>query len=111
MTSPPRDVSLSVLDFERLRVTWTPPPSSEQSGELSGYTVRVTEVETGRIFAESTAVVTLWTLTGLHPYYQYRVQVAALSEAGLGQYSDTVSARTMPDGERVTYANKFYVEI
>ena len=103
-------MSVAVLDHERLRVTWTPPPSSEQSGELSGYTVRVTEVESGRTWMENTNLVTLWTLTSLHPYYMYEVQVRAVPEGGSGLYSDAVSARTLPSGIKELCINISHVE-
>ena len=97
-TSPPLDVTVIVVDHERLHVTWTPPPFSEQSGDIINYTVRVTEVDTGRTWEDNANLATLWTLSNLHPYYTYDVQVKAVPTSGTAAYSDTVSGRTLPIG-------------
>ena len=100
VTSPPLNVTLSIVDHEQLHVMWTPPPSSEQSGDIINYTVRVTEVDTNRTWEDNANLATLWTLSNLHPYYTYDVQVKAVPTSGTGMYSDTVSARTLPSGKR-----------
>ena len=90
-------MTLVVLDRERILVTWSPPPVSQQSGEITGYTVTITEIVTGRRWIEDSRL-TLLTLTNLHPFYDYEVQVKAIPASGHGLYSYGVRARTNPSG-------------
>lgn len=99
MTGPPGDVSITVLNHEQLHVSWRAPPVSDQNGEITGYRLSVTEVITQTMWTQITSDVTQWTLTGLHPNYQYFVRVAAISVAGQGKYSHAVSATTQPYGK------------
>jgi receptor-type tyrosine-protein phosphatase Q len=96
VTSPPQDVTVMVLDHERIHVTWSPPPASEQSGDITSYTVRVTEIDSGQTWENNTNLVTQWTLGNLHPYYTYAVQVKAVPASGSGLYSDAINATTLP---------------
>jgi hypothetical protein len=94
-TSPPQDVSATVLDHERIFVTWTAPPVSEQSGAITGYKVKVTEYPTGRRWSENTNL-TMLTLINLHPFYTYKMRVRVVPATGNGQYSNTIVAKTLP---------------
>ena len=101
VTGPPGDVSITVLNHEQLHVSWRAPPVSDQNGEITGYRLSVTEVITQTMWTQNTSDVTQLTLTGLHPNYQYLIQVAAISTAGQGKYSNTVSATTQPYGKKL----------
>lgn len=94
-TSPPSDVSLIVLDHERILVTWSPPPVHEQSGNIDSYQVNVTEVGSGRTWKNTSSLLRL-TLNNLRPSTTYTVQVRALPDAGSGMYSEALNATTTP---------------
>lgn len=90
-------MNLLVLDSERILVTWSEPPASEQSGTITGYTVRIKEIETENIWEENSNLLRL-TLINLHPFYTYQVQVMAVPDSGSGIYSDGINATTLPSG-------------
>ena len=92
-TSPPRNVTLLVLDHERILVTWTDPPVSERSGVINGYRVRVTEVGSGRTWEESSTLPRLM-LSNLRAFTMYQVQVRVVPDVGPGEYSGVVSNTT-----------------
>ena len=92
-TSPPRNVTLLVLDHERILVTWTDPPVSERSGVINGYCVRVTEVGSGRTWEESSTLPRLM-LSNLRAFTMYQVQVKVVPGVGSGEYSGVVSNTT-----------------
>ena len=78
-------------------MTWTPPPISEQSGDVTGYTIRVTEQETNTSWEESSNRIQ-WTLNNLHPFYTYKIQIKVVPSSGSGLYSESVTATTLPSG-------------
>ncbi|CAI8037191.1 Phosphatidylinositol phosphatase PTPRQ [Geodia barretti] len=92
-TSPPRDITLIVLDHERILVTWSPPPVHQQSGTIDSYQVLVIEEGSGRTWVETSRLLRL-ALNNLLPSTTYNVQVRAVPDTGSGIYSGTVIATT-----------------
>ena len=109
-TSPPRDVTLVDLDHERILVTWSAPPVSEQSGTITGYQVNVTEVDSGRMWEESSSLPRLM-LRNLLPYTTYQVQVRAVPSAGTGLYSAPATETTPPIRMFIHFHDYFAVYI
>lgn len=60
------------------------------------YLIRVTEVETGDTFNYSTSM-TSYMFYSLHPYYNYEIEVAAVTIAS-GPFSTPLIVQTLPDG-------------
>ena len=82
-------------------VGWNPPDLDLQNGLIKYYNVSLTEQQTGNIlwFTENTTQITV---AGLHPYYYYAVQVAAVT-IGVGPFSDAVTIQLLESGN----SNKF----
>ena len=97
-TAPPQSFTVTVLGPRSLRLSWTPPPSDQQNGDILGYTVTIASVETGRE-EESNTTSTSYSASSLHPYYTYQCKVAAFTSVGLGPFSSVVSRRTRQAGK------------
>ena len=103
-TAPPQSFTVTVLGPQSLRLSWTPPPSNQQNGEILGYTVTVANVETGRE-EESNTTSTSYLASSLHPYYTYQCKVAAFTSIGLGPFSRVVSQRTRQAGKFLEFVS------
>ena len=103
-TAPPQSFTVTVLGPRSLRLSWTPPPSDQQNGEILGYTVTVANVETGRE-EESNTTSTSYSPSSLHPYYTYQCKVAAFTSVGLGPFSGVVSRRTRQAGKFLEFVS------
>ena len=68
-----------------------------QNGEIRGYHIVVTENETGDVFNYTTSLTQL-NLLYLHPYYIYKIKIAALTIAS-GPFSTPLVIQTLPDGK------------
>ena len=97
-TAPPQSFTVTVLGPRSLRLSWIPPPSDQQNGDILGYTVTIASVETGRE-EESNTTSTSYSASSLHPYYTYQCKVAAFTSVGLGPGSSVVSRRTRQAGK------------
>ena len=80
-----------------LMISWSPPRPEQQNGEIIRYTVRTTEVNTGRVYSNDTSSASL-SLSGLHPFYAYACSVAAWTAIGRGPFSSDVSQQLPEDG-------------
>lgn len=100
-SGPPVDVVLNATDSHTLSISWHPPIDEQRNGIIRGYTVTLTEVDTGVttvISSNSTQVV----LQNLHPFFTYNCTVAA-STIILGPSSNTVTITMPEDGELHMY--------
>ncbi len=79
--------------------SWTSPPSQTHNGVIIGYTLTLTEQETGTTQTHNVTSVTMITVRDLHPYYQYVVAVAAYTVVGVGPFTEVITQRTGQDGE------------
>ena len=78
-------------------LSWQPPLIQNQNGDITGYILNVTVLETGEseeVLTESTS----YTLDPAMPNTLYTAAVAAQTSAGRGPFSATVSVHTLEDG-------------
>lgn len=94
-SSPPQSVTATAVDPSSLRVTWQQPPEIDHNGPLTGYQIRYAQVgtSTSTVSASSTS----YTLSGLTPYVQYTVQVAAVNSDGTGPFSSSLMSLSGQD--------------
>ena len=59
-------------------LAWDPPLLEVRNGIIQQYMIRVTELETGRVWNLSTPAMGI-NVTSLHPYYTYNSTVAAVT--------------------------------
>jgi len=83
-------------------LSWQPPPIEDQNGAITGYVLNVTLLETGETEEVLTGS-TNYTLDPVMPNTLYTAAVAALTSAGRGPFSATVSAHTLEDGNMVIF--------
>ncbi len=91
-------VSLNVTTpFSRIvKVTWSPPPSSEINGVIQFYSVNFFITETHESFEFKTNK-TQFIKTDAHPFYTYSVNVSAVTVA-YGPYTPVINVITPQDG-------------
>ena len=96
---PPQNLAVSVLGPNSLQLSWEAPPANQQRGEITSYIISVCELDTEVCLEYNTPGANYrYTLTSLHPYYEYECKVAAFT-ISLGDFSPSVTQRTEPDSE------------
>ena len=101
-SSPPEAVTVTALSPYSLSISWQAPPPDSQNGEIRYYTIKMLEEETDtQTWLSTSNSSTNITVESLHPYYSYRVSVAAFS-VGLGPYSLQTSVQ-MPEAGETQY--------
>ena len=102
-SGPPQNISGIALTSTKIQLSWEPPLSHHQNGVIQSYTITVFEVNTNTTHEVHQDILnTSITLTGLHPYYEYKLSVAAYT-VGLGP-SSFVYVTTLQDG-KYSYIN------
>ncbi len=82
----PQDVNAQAINSSTLLLTWTAPRDEFQNGLIQNYYIRLVERETGILLTFATEEET-YQVPNLHPYYQYRYSVAAVT-VGSGPYTE-----------------------
>ncbi|KAK7896385.1 hypothetical protein WMY93_021710 [Mugilogobius chulae] len=95
----PLNVSLEVVLSRSIKVSWLPPPRSDQNGLISGFKIRLRKSSRGprgeRGEQEAVEAHNYWHLfSGLDKGSQYSFQVAAMTVNGSGPFSEWISAET-----------------
>ncbi|XP_055081667.1 netrin receptor DCC isoform X2 [Periophthalmus magnuspinnatus] len=98
-SAPPLNVTLDVVLSRSIKVSWLPPPRSDQNGLISGFKVRLRKSTRGprgeRGDQEAVEAHNYWHLfSGLDKGTQYSFQVAAMTVNGSGPFSEWVTAET-----------------
>ncbi len=99
----PRNVSGNSTGALSISLKWAAPAPEKQNGKIRYYIVSVTEVNSGNVH-NHTAYGEDITIFSLHPYYKYKVSVAAVTVA-IGPFSNGVVIQTLEDGELLSQIN------
>ena len=94
----PSGVSGWAVNSTSIYVTWSPLQEDLQNGIIVHYSLRLTEVASGRVITterNATSVV----VSSLHPHYAYEVTVAAATIVGNGPFSLGILVLTYSDGK------------
>ena len=95
-SSPPSNVTGNPVDSTTVVLSWMALLPAHHNGIIRYYSVNLTETDTGdQIQTESETTTKL--LSSLHPYYTYKVAVAAVTVAS-GPYSTPVTFQLPEDG-------------
>ena len=91
-SAPPTSVSSATLNSTAITVQWGPVDCIHRNGDITGYSVQYGEVGSGstQTMPVSGGSATEATISGLMPSTTYSIQVAAVTSAGTGPYSDPV---------------------
>ena len=95
-SAPPTSVSVSALNSTAITVQWGPVDCADRNRDITGYSVQYGEVGSGstQTMPVSGGSATEATISGLMPSSTYSIQVAAVTSAGTGPYSDPVMHTT-----------------
>ena len=92
-SAAPTSVSVSEVTSSSITVRWGTVPCIHRNGDITGYSVQY-----GVVGSESTQNMSVSganvTISNLAPSTKYIVQVAAMNDAGTGEYSDPVTTNT-----------------
>ena len=96
-SAAPTNVDVSEVTSSSITVQWGTVPCIHRNGDITGYSVQY-----GVLGSESTQNMSVSgdnvTISNLAPSTKYVIQVAAMNDAGTGEYSDPVTTNT--DGMR-----------
>ena len=102
-SSPPQNVTVASVDPASLMVTWQPPPLIDQNGPLTEYAITYQRI--GYLDVMNVSVnVTHFKISGLSPFVNYSVSVAAINMAVAGNSIMTMfyiinMAEAVPNGK------------
>lgn len=90
-------------------LTWDPPPPEHRNGIISGYSVRVANINPSTAaFNELSTDQTAIAVGGLHPFYTYSFTIAARTIA-IGPFSSSVQLQMPEAGMCVCFCVSNYL--
>ena len=93
-TAAPANVTVVSFCATQVALKWKDPPSADQNGVLTQFDIKMSVDNTNeQVFSTQGAAYT-YTITGLHPYTNYTIQVRANTQPGQGPYSTPLSVTT-----------------
>ena len=93
----PQEVTNTSAESRSINIVWEKVPCPHQRGPITGYRLRYSN---GTSIANTTGEGSRHhVLTGLTPFTNYSVQVAAVNDDGTGPYSTPLTVETLQDGE------------
>ena len=99
-SSPPQTVMVETVESTWITLRWTPPPPQHHNAPLTHYRIKykwTTSQGTGDNITVPASQLSA-NITGLHPYYEYEIGVAAANVAGEGSYSTVIKRTTLQAG-------------
>ena len=78
-------------------LVWEPPSPEDQNGLIVGYTINVTDLETGERYQHLSTSTNI-TIGSLTPFTTYICIIAARTNIGIGPFSTVVTVQTLEDG-------------
>ena len=85
-SSAPTDLQVSVLSAIQIQLTYEYPLGINQNGEITGFDISLTSA-TDSIQHIISTTLTSYTLSSLHPYTTYSIQIRANNSIGAGPYT------------------------
>ena len=80
-------------------VSWMPPPVIDHNGPLTGHVIQYTILWSNNTMNETVSNETTHIITGLVPFVNYSVRVAALTVNGIGPFSNHMVQVSGESGE------------
>ena len=87
-SSPPQNVMVSSINPASLKVLWQAPLELNQNGPLTGYTFQYTR--SSIVMKETVANGFTYVISGLVPFANYSVKMAAMTINGTGPFSTDI---------------------
>ena len=97
----PVSVVAVASDSSSFNLHWSPPAQEERNGKIIYYGIKITEADSGETIQiiNTTDSNPSYTVSDLHPYYQYLYSVRTFTAVGNGPYSPTTSFQMPQDGQ------------
>ena len=99
-SASPENVTVGTIESTWITLSWRPPPPKDHNAPLTHYTIKY-KWPMSQGTADNTTVPASQlsaNITGLHPYYEYNLSVAAANVAGEGIYSTAIKRTTLQAG-------------
>jgi len=97
-TSAPHNLTGHAVSSSSIFITWMSPMLENLNGNLRGFEINVTEIESQSTFTlqvkEEKHLISF-----LHPYYSYMFAIAAVT-IGKGPFSSSITVETPEDGKQ-----------
>ena len=94
---PPQNVMVTSVNPASLNVSWQLPSTINYNGPITGHVIQYAMGGTSNMMNVNSG--TTHTISGLVPYVDYSVTVAAMTVNGTGPFSSTVVRRSGEDSE------------
>ena len=98
-SSSPLNVMVTIVNPASLEVSWQPPLEINHNGPISGYVIQYTRVGSSDTMSVNVTSGVSHTITGLVPYVNYSVVVAAVNVNGTGPFSNPMIKMSGEDSE------------
>lgn len=97
-SGPPINFNGSSLNSSSIFLSWSPPLPEERNGDITGYTLNITNLDNETVHQLTTGPVTSFTVTSLNVFTLYEVRVSAQTAVGTGQSPAVLLVQTDEDG-------------
>ncbi|KAI6661005.1 Phosphatidylinositol phosphatase PTPRQ-like [Oopsacas minuta] len=92
-SAAPTAVSIVYVSDTEIIVEWLDPPMADLNGVLTEYEIKVDTVHSSYVLSVQGSINAI-TITNLHPYTDYIIQIRANTQPGSGPYSTPVTVTT-----------------
>lgn len=86
------------LSSTSIFLSWDPPLPGERNGDITGYVINVTDLNTGETQQFLTSLASNRTFDNLGPFTVYLATISARTAVGVGPFSGISNVRTLEDG-------------
>jgi len=108
-SGPPISLMSTPLSSTAFLLNWVQPLESERNGDIIGYTVNVTNLDSQQVQQFSVGLVSNYTIYNLKPFTIYESTVSARTSVGFGPYSSSVYVTTLEDGMKCNTVSFYYI--
>ena len=98
-SGPPTKVTSTALTSDSILLSWAAPLLPERNGDITGYIINVTNLDSGATQQFTTSTPANFTVPNLRPFTVYVVTISARTAVGMGPFSGVVSVQTLEDGK------------
>ena len=95
----PRNVTVNSGNPGSLNITWLPPEEIGQNGPITAYEIQYTVVGSNETMIEAVTSRNMFILTGLFPFVNYSIEIAAVTVNGTGPYSNATIGESGHEGK------------
>ena len=96
-SGPPLMFNAIAQSSQSIILVWEPPSPEDQNGLIVGYTINITDLETGERYQHLSTSTNI-TIGSLTPFTTYICIIAARTNIGIGPFSTVVTVQTLEDG-------------